>query len=184
MDAFSWVGSLIEWIASLIPRLTVIRATHAGVRFVRGWKVVVMEPGLHVYWPIVTEIDIWPTVEAPCKLPPQTLETADDKTVMVAGFFRYNVTDIEAVLTRMTEPESMIRDIGRAAVKHVICKRDKNELKEHAKLDRALLGRVQSELKGKGVEVVSATLSDLAPARVIKICHEGMQPDFESEELE
>ena len=57
-SAFAWLNQLIEAVFRFCPRIVIVRATHAGVKWVHGWKVKAMPPGLHWYWPLTTEVEV------------------------------------------------------------------------------------------------------------------------------
>ena len=76
-SALGWLQSIFDTILKLFPRLLIVGATHGGVKFVRGSKVVELKPGLHLYWPIVTEIETYCVVRQVIDLPTYTLTTKD-----------------------------------------------------------------------------------------------------------
>ena len=43
-SAFAWLNQLIEAVFRFCPRIVIVRATHAGVKWVHGWKVKAMPP--------------------------------------------------------------------------------------------------------------------------------------------
>ena len=82
--AFAWLGEIMNWFGKWFPRLLIVRSTHAGVRFRHGKKPEALMPGLRVYWPLVTEVDIIPTARQTHNLPTQALMTSDGKKVVVS----------------------------------------------------------------------------------------------------
>ena len=63
MNAFQWLNDLMVWLAKLLPRLTLIKRTHKGVLFLPKGKAVQKEPGLIVWWPIISELNLVDTTE-------------------------------------------------------------------------------------------------------------------------
>lgn len=52
--AFAWLGQLMEWVGRFFPRITIAQANEAGVRWKYGRHVEKVEPGIRVFWPLVT----------------------------------------------------------------------------------------------------------------------------------
>src|SRR5688500_18896585 len=121
MDAaFAWLSAIAEWLGMWIPRIQIINATHAGVKFVRGWKVVKLEPGFHIYWPLTTNVDTFPVVRQSIDLRTQTIVTKDGRTIVVGGLIVFEVDDVEKLLAQTFQPDSTIREIALAAI-HAAC---------------------------------------------------------------
>ena len=55
---FQWLNELMQWLGRWVPRLTLIRVTHRGVRFGLGGRVAEVPPGLCWYWPITSELEM------------------------------------------------------------------------------------------------------------------------------
>jgi regulator of protease activity HflC (stomatin/prohibitin superfamily) len=171
-SALAWIGQLAEWLGRFFPRWQIITKTHGGVKFVRGAKVVPLGPGIHWFWPLVTELLIYPTARQAVDLRSQTFVTADDKTIAVGGLIVYEVKDIAAILGHTFDPDETIRDITAAAIHDVCCVKRWDELREGLRsgsLDRELRKEAAKGLDGYGVRVLRTTLTDLAPARVLKV---------------
>lgn len=171
MDAFGWLGQLVEWVGSWVPRLEICRATHKGVKFVRGKHVRVIEPGLYLYWPITTECDVIPVVRQSVDLASQVLTTDDEKTVMVSAVLVYEVSDVEKALARSHDVDDTITEVAAAVVAESVTPRTFQELRTE------LHGEVRAEMTKKcnealiykfGIRVLDARLTDLAIARVIR----------------
>lgn len=170
--ALGWLGRLIEWFGQWIPRWIIVRSTHAGVKWVRGSKVVTIEPGIHFYWPVTTEVLVYPTARQAANLRPQTLVTTDDRTILVSGLLVYEVRDIDKLIAQTFDPDDTVEEIALGVINGVCCKKSWQEIRddhESGKLDREMLHRSRLALAPYGVYVLRATLTDLAPARVIKL---------------
>jgi regulator of protease activity HflC (stomatin/prohibitin superfamily) len=120
MSAFEWLSELMQFFGRLIPQLLIIKSTTAGVKFVRGAHPKVMGPGLHVYWPIVTQIEVYPSVRQTLELSNQILTTKDGVTVAIGQVVVYTIEDMFELLTTVYEPEEAIADIAKGAVIEVV----------------------------------------------------------------
>jgi len=171
-EAFAWLGQLVEWIGRFFPRWQIVTATHGAVKFVRGAKVVPLAPGMHWFWPLTTDLMLYPTARQAVDLRSQTFVTADDKTIAVGGLIVYEVKDIAAILGQTFDPDETIRDITAAAIHDVCCSKTWDQLREGLRsgaLDRELRQEAAKGLNSYGVRVLRTTLTDLAPARVLKV---------------
>lgn len=179
MDAaLGWIGQLIQWFGMFIPRRVIIPTTHAGVKWVLGNKVVPLGPGIHFYWPIVTELTTYPTARQATDLRTQTLMTTDGKTIAVGGMIVYEIRDIEAILAHTYDPEQTIKDIALSAIHDVLVTMSADELKletELGTLSLRLRRRVRKELTKYGVKVLKVALTDFAFTRVYKVIQSTSQ---------
>lgn len=180
MDAFAWIGQIFDWFGKFIPRWIIINRTEGGVKYVRGRDVRVMAPGIHWYWPAITEVDTYPTARQADRLQTQTMCTTDDKTIIVGGLLVYQVEEIGKLLPMTFEPAVAIKDIALSAIHDVCCAMDWPTLKlEQRKgtLDTKLKNAAQKMLSEYGVRVVKLMLTDLAPCRVLKLSQSSSQEE-------
>lgn len=171
-SAFAWLGHIAEWFGQFIPRLAIVDYTHGAVKMVKGAKVVALEPGLHAYWPLTTNFYLYPTARQGEDLRSQTIVTADDKTIAVAGMLVYEVSDIKQLIANTYKPDQTIKDISLTVIHDVCCQLTWPELREQqrsGKLDRALKAEAKKALEPYGVKVLKVMLTDLAPCRVLKL---------------
>jgi regulator of protease activity HflC (stomatin/prohibitin superfamily) len=173
MDAaFGWIGDFLRWIVCFLPHLALCRATHGGVKFVRGKKVRAIRPGLFFWWPLVTEYVIVPTVRHPVDLPAQTLTTSDGKRVLVSVTLVVEISDVVKALGKTWDVDEMICDVGAASSIPVVCSRKWSELRrEVEEACEDLAKEARALLRPYGIRVVKGRFTDLAECMVIR--HEG-----------
>jgi len=165
MDAaFGWLGRVIEFLFSLLPRLIIVRKTHAGVRFRNGKEALPVLPGLRIYWPIVTEIVLYPTVRQTVNLDSQTLCTIDKQIIGVAGIVIYKINNTIAFLTETYDGEDTIRDIALSAIAEVVTTNSYSHLTHNrAAVHDELTETLRKALRPFGVGVNKVTLTDMFP---------------------
>ena len=171
-SAFAWIGHIVEWFGQFFPRWTIIRTTHGGVKWIRGKKVVPLKPGWHIYWPLTTDFETYPTARQAADLRTQTLMTTDGKTMVVGGLIVYEIKDIEAILAHTFDPDQTVKDIAMSAIADVLVKMSWVDIRteqETGTLNLRLRKRVRRELTKYGVKVLKTTITDLAQTRVIKL---------------
>ena len=168
MDAaLGWIGDLIRWLANIVPRLVLIRATHGAIKFVRA-ETREIGPGLHVWWPITTEIEEVPIVRQVLSLDQQVLETKDGETVVADGVLVYAVHDLHKYLVENYDADDNLTELAQAALREAILSLTFEEINSgRVKLDHRLTKRATELLKPFGIEVESLKLQSFAKGRVI-----------------
>lgn len=175
--AFAWLGQLVEWLGSLIPRIMVVRATHGGVKFCRGHKIKVMNPGIHCYWPIITEIEVIPVARQTHNLPNQTLVTKDGKQVTLSGIVIYEIKDVVRALTKNWDYNDTVSDVSMAAIAKVVVEADYQDLISN--VDRFCIGltkETRKRLKSFGIQVHKVFITDFSNCRVIRLVGDSNPP--------
>jgi regulator of protease activity HflC (stomatin/prohibitin superfamily) len=171
--AFAWLGQIFEAILSFVPRILIVRATHGGVKWRHGSRVMPMMPGLHVYWPLVTDIEIIVTARQTLALPKQVLMTKDNQKVVVGTVVVYKIRDVVQAIGKINwDVDTTINDITQAAVVSVIAKHTLQELLDMVTTDdlnNALTEATRKELRQFGVFVSRCKLTDFADCRVYKV---------------
>lgn len=167
--ALSWFGSLIEWFGQWIPHILIVRTTHGGVKFIRGHKVKEIKPGIHLYWPITTDVEIIPIVRQTFNLKSQRIATQDNKTISVSVVIIFMIDDVLKALTETWCYHDTVCDTAQAAVVEVLVKKSYDELVTNIDTDikNQLSITVRKRLKKFGVYVESAQLSDYAKTLVV-----------------
>lgn len=184
--AFAWLGQIFEALLSFVPRILIIRATHGGVKWRHGDRVIAMQSGLHVYWPLVTEIEIIVTARQTLALPKQVLTTKDNKKVVIGTVVVYKIRDVvQAIGKTNWDVDTTINDITQAAVVSVIARHSLQELLDIVTddtLSDALSTATRKELRQFGVFVSRCKLTDFADCRVYKLVMDGQVQPIAREE--
>jgi regulator of protease activity HflC (stomatin/prohibitin superfamily) len=181
MDLFSLLGEVIRSLLKVVPRLVLVRSTHAGVKFRYGTKVLridstngMFKTGLHVVWPLVTEHEILPVVRQAIELPAQYLTTKDGATVAVSGTLVFEVPDIVKAMTETSDFEDDIAVIAAAHIKKTLMKFTFEEIKVNSvDVDKSLTREMRSALRFAGVRVLEVCLSDFSKTRVLSLFGAG-----------
>jgi regulator of protease activity HflC (stomatin/prohibitin superfamily) len=167
--AFAWIGYLFEWLGRFIPRVQIIRATHAGVRFRNGKTAREIKPGLCIYFPLTTEVDIIPVARQTQNLPSQSLLTKDGKQVVVGGVVVYSIRDIVAALSKNWDIADTINDITMVAITQVVTSHTLEHLlsKLTEEVQTELTRVTRKKLAVYGVKVYRTALTDFATCLII-----------------
>lgn len=172
-SAFAWLSELVHTFYKFIPHILIIRATHGGVKWVRGKKIKPLAPGLHFYWPLTTEVEILVTARQTLAIPDQVLATKDGKTVVVKTLVVYKIRDVVHAVGRVNwDVDTTINDLTQSAVVRVIATHTYEEIMQGIRddtLTQTLTTEVRKELRQFGVYVVRSKLVDFATCRVFKL---------------
>jgi regulator of protease activity HflC (stomatin/prohibitin superfamily) len=142
------------------------------MKFVRA-RTVEVGPGLHFWWPISTEIEIFNVVRNVLNLRSQTLLTRDGKTVVASGVLTYSIVDLPKFAVENYDAVDSIAELGLAGLRRAVVQRTFAQLScGLADVDRRLTKECQRLLTTLGVEVESARLADFAPVTAISILGE------------
>jgi regulator of protease activity HflC (stomatin/prohibitin superfamily) len=171
--AFAWLGQIFDAILRFVPRILIVRATHGGVKWRYGSDVYPLMPGLHVYWPLVTELEVIVTARQTLALLKQVLMTKDNKKVVVGIVVVYKIRDVvQAIGKTNWDVDTTINDITQAAVVSVIARHTLQELLDMVMTDAlndALTKATRRELRQFGVFVSRCKLTDFADCQVYKV---------------
>jgi hypothetical protein len=167
-SALAWIGQIASWIGQFFPRWHVVPTYQAGVKYVRGKKVVPFGPGIVFWWPVTTMVRDYPIARQSVNLPTQTLTTSDDHVVAVGLILIYKVDDIVALFNTWDSDEA-IKDIAAGALHDVCSTKTYEELKDQPTLKRELRQEMRKRLRPLGVRVLQVSLTDRAPAAVLKL---------------
>lgn len=167
-SALGWVGDVARFVASLFPRLLVVQASHRAVKYIRGRHVRQLEPGLHVYWPLVTPVESCAVVRQVLNMPTQLLESADGVPVAAGGVVEYEIENAVKFLAECENGYEAIAAVATAAIRAVVTSRPYDERADD-QMDRELTLAVRRDLRVYGVRVRRARLSDLARVRPVHL---------------
>jgi regulator of protease activity HflC (stomatin/prohibitin superfamily) len=180
---FGWLGSVMRWLGSFLPRMEVVNTTHAGVKFHRGKHVRAIGPGITWWWPLLDETMTYPVVRQSVDLPSQTLTTSDGKPVTVGAVVVYTVEDVLTALTKQWDLAETIQDLSMAAVCDFVTANDFEWINSNRVIaKRHLTKRVSEVLEEYGVTAQGAWLTDFAQTRVISVIGSASVVDAGEEE--
>jgi regulator of protease activity HflC (stomatin/prohibitin superfamily) len=172
-SAFAWLNQIFQAIYQFFPRILIVRATHGGVKWVRGKRVVALQPGLHVYWPLTTDVEVIVTARQTLSIPDQYMITKDWKTVGFKTLVVYRIPDVERAIGRNNwDVDTTINDLTQAAVARVIVTHTCEEIlaaQANGSLAHMCTKEVRRELRQYGVYISRCKLVDFAPTKVIRL---------------
>lgn len=170
-----WFSDLMQTFGNLFPRLTQINATHMAVKFTSG-RAKELPPGLHWYWPLVSEIIEIPVARQTVNLPTQALVTRDGKMVVVNGVVVYSIRSAYDAIVKNYDHEETLSDVAMTAIAEVVLGNTYEEMMEFIRegvLENELSKRARRRLKAFGFQVDRCALTDVTPCRVFRLFQES-----------
>ncbi len=169
---FSFISDIINAFLNLIPRPMIIRATHAGVCWRLGSKIIEMKPGWRWWWPLISEVEIIPIARQTSAIPSQGLLTRDQKQIAVGAVIIFSINDVvQAIGHRNWDVESTVGDITAAAIVRVVTKWELKDLLAELtdKVEDELTTTCRQQLRQFGVRVHRCKFTDFTTCRVYKL---------------
>lgn len=167
---FSWITDLFQWFGTWIPRVIIVRATQEGVKYKMGYKVVKLTPGVHIYLPALSDIEIVYIVRQSLDLVPQTIVCQDGKVCIFSGVVMYSINDVIKYLTKNFDSDQAISEIALAEMRGVLVNKTFEEIQRDSKvLTNQLTKAITEGLNDFGVCLEYVRLKEFAPCKVLKI---------------
>jgi len=152
-----------------ICKIVVVRTTHKGVVFKKGSEIRILNPGFHFYMPLISEVDIFPTVRQTTSLPPQAISSNDGEAIAARAVIVYEIKDMKAAFAESWDIEDTIVDIGMVALRGVITTKPSDTIfNEQLALDDELTGILKAGQLSRdyGVNILKAYFTNLAKTEV------------------
>jgi regulator of protease activity HflC (stomatin/prohibitin superfamily) len=173
VHALDWLGDLIHVVSLVIPRLVLVRRTHAGVLYCRD-KVKAVGPGVTWYWPVWSEIQLICTVRQTLNLSYQCLFCRDGSPIVVAAIVVYRIESAVDALTTTDQIVDTIHDVAMAAIRRVVTACTFKEIHENKtekgkSIDSMLRHRLQADLSTYGVSIERSFLCDISKPVIVRL---------------
>ncbi|CAK9074188.1 Band 7 protein CG42540 [Durusdinium trenchii] len=168
MDLFGALGSLLEWMGSLLPRWALVRSTEGAVVFHRKGERVISGPKIVWWLPCVSDMELCEVNRQTVELAPQTLMTKDGKTVIAGGVVVFKVVDVRVFLVDNYDATDALAEVAAFALRDAIVGKTMEEIQEtdgRKKIDGRLTSFAQEALGIFGIEVEYMRLTDFSTAR-------------------
>jgi regulator of protease activity HflC (stomatin/prohibitin superfamily) len=174
-SALGWIGQIAAWFANWIPQIFHVKATDKAIKYVWS-RAVVIEPGIHVYWPITTQVTIYPVVRQVMNLPNQIVQ-CDNTSVVVGGIVTFSIKDLYMFLVENYDAEDSMFEAAQTGIRRAVLAETVDSINSgRAKIDHRLTREVQSAVEAFGVSVEMVRLTTFAPTQVLSLLSDGSGP--------
>ena len=155
----------------LIPFI-VVKQYDKGVRLRFGKFKEVLNAGLHWKIPFVDEMVINTVAWTTINLPPQSLVTKDNKSIVISAVIKYRITDIQVFTLEVWDAVDAISDMTLGIIKKNIMSKSWEEVR-HEGFDNELSKKARVEAKRWGIEIDSVTLANLDQIKSIRLFNDS-----------
>lgn len=172
MGLFDWLNGIMSWIGSWIPRIQIIRATERGIKYKNGKDVIVLEPGITIYWPMFTEIEFINVTRQVLTLHNMTICLADSRVVTISALAVYRITDVYKYIVDNHDADMGMDEVINSIIRQTLIPLGFNSIQKDrssSNMDSILTDAVREEVDVFGVEIEIVRLTDLAPTKVLTI---------------
>ena len=167
-NPFSWIGEIANALGAFVPTWVHLECTDVGVAIKRGDRVRALSPGITWYWPFWTSVYQRPANRQTVNLVTQTLMTRQQKVVAAGCMVRYLIDDAILALVKTNDVDQAIADETVAVMREFVTSRTLDEIQEDPnKVNTALTFKCRAQLKGYGVYVERAQLTDFSAGRTL-----------------
>lgn len=119
-SALGWIGKIFEYLGMFIPKFFILNTKQRAVRWKRGKFIQEDGPGVHVFWPCTTVVQIVNVVRQAMQLKPLPLTTKDMESVAVGVIVVFEIYDAVKALTTTDEIMDTIGEIAQTALPDII----------------------------------------------------------------
>lgn len=169
---FDIFADIIRVFISLFPRLVIVRATHRGIKWKRGKHPVELSPGLHWFWPLVSECETVVVARQTHNMPVQALLTADSKSVSVRGVVVFKINNtVLAYGQKNWDVVGTLNDISQAAVVRVVSRLSLDHLLENlcGSVEKELTEECRRELRPFGIRIQRVAFTDFTTSKMLRL---------------
>jgi regulator of protease activity HflC (stomatin/prohibitin superfamily) len=162
------VGQLAQLILDNLYKLWPVRLIDAdcqGVRFTLGKFVKRLEPGPHLFFPGLQEIEEWSVAyqEIDCKT--QSVDTTDGEPMTFSANVGYTIEDAKLMRTEVHNFDSTLERATRGILGDMVAECDLKSLRRsRKKLAADTLNALREETSGWGVTIHKVRLTDFTRA--------------------
>lgn len=127
-----------------------------------------LEPGYHWKWPVCEMAIEVNTCITTLRLPPQTLTTKDDVSVVVAAIIKYQIADVRPYVTEIWDQHDVLADVTMGAIRNAVLDINYDELIDGAPEEKVLTA-VRKEVNRYGFKVHKVTFTDLGKVKSLRL---------------
>lgn len=166
--AFAWLGQIFEALLQFVPRRIIVRATEGGVKWSLWREPQEIKPGIRIYWPLITDIEVIIVARQSFNTPREPLQTLDGVEVVAGGVVVYNINDVVQAVGKLNwSPEDTAQDIVQAVLADVVTSHEHDYLLANlsSKVEEEITEKCRKQLRKYGVYVERAGLSAFSSSR-------------------
>lgn len=158
----------------------IVEEWSGGVHFRLGKLLKVCKIGVSFKIPFLDSVYQTLIITQSLDMNPQSVTTADDKSIVVKGVIRYHVKDVLPYMFRVHPADALV-DTAQSKIRHMIETKQWNELKD---IGEELTQAIGEEVEEWGIAVEKVTLTDLAFIKSIRVIQNGTTSQATANQIE
>lgn len=169
---FDSLGSLIDSLGDLFPRVSHVYPYQKAIRFTNGKNYRVLDPGLYFYWPLLQEISKITVVPTTIDLGSQNVVDANGDAYAVALALVYEVRDVEKYYLSNHDTIGILAEVVQAELVNVA---EESQLSEVPLKDISddLFNLASTSMEPYGVTIKTLRINSFAPVSVMHVNTSG-----------
>ncbi len=162
---FELLINLWDWIRFWV----VLNPNEGGVIITLGKHVRVVGPGVHLKWPLVSELALCDTAIQTMELRPQTITTKDNKSVVVTAIIKFQIKDVKPILLEVTDFDDVLKDTTMGHIRALCSECTFDALRSDKDIEKDVLNLVRADVNRYGFKVYKVTFADLGCIKSIRL---------------
>jgi regulator of protease activity HflC (stomatin/prohibitin superfamily) len=141
-----------------------------GVHLRTGKFFKVVTPGLNWKIPFFDKIWVTPVITQTVNLSPQTLTTADERSIVLTSIVRYHVFNVQSFLLNVMHANDVLVDMTQGIIRDIVETTNWNDLVD---LTDIVTPAVNDEVIKWGIKVEAVKFPDLGEIKTYRIITDG-----------
>ncbi len=159
---------ILEKIWDSIVPFIIILEYQQGVLLRFGKYKKVVSKGIHWKIPIADSVIVEHTAVTTTALPPQSLTTLDNETIVIKGIIKYKIVDIHKYALLIWDARDALIDTTCGIIRDTVNEKNWEEVRL-GKIDGLISRRIKTAADEYGIEVLWVTLTDIAIMKSIRL---------------
>lgn len=163
------IDLMVTFINDILP-WKIVDQWEEGVHLRIGKFRRTVKPGLQWKIPFFDQIMATPVITQTVNLKPQTVTSADEKSIVLSSIVRYHIHDVEKFLLGVMHANDALVDTTQGTIRDVVEGTDWNYLKD---LGNLVKPEVNEQVKKWGITVEQISFPDLGEIKTYRIIGDG-----------
>jgi regulator of protease activity HflC (stomatin/prohibitin superfamily) len=164
-----FIDLCVTFIYDILP-FKIVDQWEMGVHLRTGKFFKVVTPGLNWKIPFFDKIWVTPVITQTVNLSPQTLTTADDRSIVLTSIVRYHVFNVQSFLLNVMHANDVLVDMTQGIIRDIVETTNWNDLVD---LTDIVTPAVNDEVIKWGIKVEAVKFPDLGEIKTYRIITDG-----------
>jgi len=162
---------IVTFIHEILP-FKIVPQWQKGVYIFMGKFKKVVEPGFRWKVPFFGQIETTDVITQTVNLTPQTVTSADDKTIVLSSIVRYHIHDVEKFLLGVMHANDVLVDTTQGIIRDIV---EYTKWDDLVDLTEIVTPEVNEQVQQWGITVETVKFPDLGEIKTYRIIGDGGQ---------